>query len=98
MDTIDRNYLVNYRINVIPATYGEVYGAGCGKAATQVRRACGVNEPCCYIVDVNVLGNPANGCGKTFSVEYLCIPDATPGRIEVSTDAGLGSVGHIICQ
>jgi hypothetical protein len=29
---------------------------GCGKAATQVRRACGVNDSCCYIVDVNVLG------------------------------------------
>ena len=43
-----------------------------GNATEVVERACNLLQQCNFRVDASRLGDPANSCGKDFSVEYRC--------------------------
>jgi hypothetical protein len=43
-----------------------------GNVTKQVKLACDGRAQCNYVVDVSMIGDPATGCGKDFSVEYFC--------------------------
>jgi len=54
------------------------YGANCGKnvktgnATVAVAKSCDGRLSCNYLVSVEELGDPAQGCGKDFSVRFTC--------------------------
>jgi hypothetical protein len=85
-------------IDVIAATYG----SSCsnyrpkppfsntfrvGNATQVIRRLCFHEAKCDVLLDVATLGDPANGCGKDFSVEYRCRGGGPPVTIEVPAEA-----------
>ena len=43
-----------------------------GNVTDPVRQACNGRVQCSYLVEASKIGDPANGCGKDFSVEYIC--------------------------
>ena len=76
---------------MVSATYGANCGASSGNATAAVRAACDGRKFCDYRVDVNALGDPAPGCGKSFTVEYQCAGSPSPLKKEVAAEAGFGS-------
>ena len=85
-------------IDVIAATYG----SNCrnfrpkppfsntfrnGNATQVIRGLCFHQTKCDVLLDVATLGDPANGCGKDFSVEYRCGGRGPPVTIEVPAEA-----------
>lgn len=85
-------------IFVVSATYGENCGAPQGNATSDVRMACNALKCCSYTVDVSLLGDPSPGCGKGFSVEYICKPGHHLNRVELPGEAGFGSKATLNCQ
>ena len=53
-------------IRILSATYGGNCGARIGNATDAIGKACGSKATCDYAVDANKLGDPAQGCGKSF--------------------------------
>ena len=85
-------------IDVIAATYG----SSCrdftpnppfsntfriGNATKVIRRMCFDTTKCDVRLDVVKLGDPANGCGKDFWVEYRCRGGGSPMTIKVPAEA-----------
>jgi hypothetical protein len=65
-------------IKVVSASYGQNCGAPAGNVTSQVAQACSRSvSKCDYRVDVNTLGDPRQGCAKSFEVEYQCSGGAT---------------------
>jgi hypothetical protein len=58
-----------------------------GNATQFVRKQCFDKAKCEVLVDVGTLGDPANGCGKSFSVEYRCRGGGAPVTVEVPAEA-----------
>src|SRR3954468_25018750 len=70
-------------VNVIEATFGRttvpIYN-GCpaiapGNVTAPVHDACQGLKNCEYVVSLSVLGDPAEGCWKSFDVTYQCARD-----------------------
>jgi hypothetical protein len=60
-------------ITVQTATYGGSCNVKPGNATADVQKSCGGKASCSYTVDLTKIGgDPAPGCGKSFSVEYSC--------------------------
>ena len=78
------------------------YGGNCknviiGNATKHVSKECKGKRECEYIVDVNKLGDPAQGCGKEFEVEWKCGRDAKVQKLTLPAEAGLGSSAKLSC-
>jgi peptidoglycan/LPS O-acetylase OafA/YrhL len=43
-----------------------------GNVTKILKRACDMSDQCEFLVDAQRIGDPAQGCGKDFSVEYRC--------------------------
>jgi hypothetical protein len=84
-------------IRVLSATYGGNCGARIGNATDAIGGACGAKASCDYKVDVNKLGDPAPGCGKSFFVKYQCGGESTARTAALPGEAGLGSLIHLSC-
>jgi peptidoglycan/LPS O-acetylase OafA/YrhL len=78
-------------LKLVSATYGANCGAAPGNATKSIRKFCSGKQSCEYIVDVNVLGDPAGGCAKSFFTEYTCEPEGRRKTKEIPGEAGLGS-------
>ena len=63
-------YGLNCRNFSVPANLSN--SAAPGNASAPVKRACNGLTRCEYTVDVLIIGDPANSCGKEFLVEYRC--------------------------
>ena len=85
-------------IVVTSATYGDNCGARPGNATGKTGAACNGQTDCTYVVDVALLGDPAGGCAKDFSVDYICAPGRTPRRIVLPAEAGLKSPARLQCH
>ena len=85
-------------IVVTSATYGESCGVRPGNATGKTGAACNGQTDCTYVVDVALLGDPAGGCAKDFSVDYICAPGKTPRRIALPAEAGLKSQARLQCH
>ena len=71
-------------INIVEATYGwnckdfrvpapYQNNVKVGNATVAVAAACNGKEgSCAFTVDVQKIGDPANGCGKDFTVKFQC--------------------------
>ena len=84
-------------LTLVSATYGANCGAKPGNATKSIRKYCNGKESCDYLVDVNLLGDPAGGCAKSFFVEYTCEPDGRRRTQELPAEAGLGSRMLLTC-
>jgi hypothetical protein len=68
-----------------------------GNATDVIRRLCFHEKKCTVVLDVVTLGDPANGCGKDFSVEYRCRGSGPPVTAEVPAEAD-GKVITLDCS
>jgi hypothetical protein len=84
-------------IKVLSATYGANCKAPTGNATDALSNSCNGKNNCAYTIDVNVLGDPANGCQKNFAVEYQCSPAGIRTSKSLSAEAGLGSQVDLVC-
>jgi hypothetical protein len=84
-------------IHVHTATYGGNCHAATGNVTTSIQAACDGKESCTYYVSAVKLGDPARGCQKNYSVEYVCspYPDARIARLAAEAD---GKSLHISCD
>lgn len=88
---------VSNGIQVESATYGANCGAPSGNATAHVRGTCEGQASCEYIIDVKKLGDPASGCGKSFSVNYRCPGNVGLLKKEIPAEAGMLSSLRISC-
>jgi hypothetical protein len=58
-----------------------------GNATGTVANSCDGKAECNFPVDVTVLGDPASGCAKDFSLKYLCRPDKVAHTLNVPAEA-----------
>jgi hypothetical protein len=58
-----------------------------GNETAVMKRYCDGRELCNYLVDVNVIGDPANGCGKEFAVDYICTGSSTRWTATILAEA-----------
>lgn len=86
-------------IKLVSATYGKSCGGASGNATEFLAKACNGLGKCDYKVDVNVLGDPANGCSKDFTAKWLCggTENAAPKELRIKAEAGLGSIAALAC-
>jgi hypothetical protein len=61
-----------FTVEVKQATYGANCKALVGNMTDLVAKTCNRLSACSFAVDVNVIGDPAPGCGKDFTVQYRC--------------------------
>jgi hypothetical protein len=84
-------------IYVTSASYGRNCGASPGNVTRVVGGACNGKQTCDYRLDVNVLGDPAQGCSKDFKAEFKCAPGNDRFTQQVAPEAGLGSQLLLSC-
>lgn len=85
-------------IHVLTATYGEscrkfephaprVNLVAEGNVTSAMALTCDGKPRCDFAVTTRVLGDPADGCAKNFSVRYSCWPDDTAKTVELDGEA-----------
>lgn len=84
-------------VRVLRATYGANCGAPQGNKTAELRQACDGQVECNYVIDVQVLGDPAPGCAKTFDVDWICRHEHRKRSESVKAEAGLGSPLRLSC-
>lgn len=83
-------------IAVTSATYGANCGVPAGNVTGALQAACNGRASCEYVVDYTVLGDPAPGCAKAFSVTWTCGAGA-PRQAGAPGEAGFGSRVQLSC-
>lgn len=89
--------LVANGITITAATYGANCGADRGNVTNDIGKSCNGHKQCSYTINVNQIGDPAPGCGKSYKVEYRCTMGPAMYSREVPGEAGLGSVVELSC-
>jgi peptidoglycan/LPS O-acetylase OafA/YrhL len=84
-------------IRILSATYGKNCGARIGNVTEAVEKACGAEKSCDYTVDVNKLGDPVQGCDKSFFVKYQCGGGTSTRFAGLPSQPGYGRVIHLAC-
>jgi peptidoglycan/LPS O-acetylase OafA/YrhL len=74
---------ISSNMEILSATYGGNCGAPSGNVTAFVRKACNGQTACDYAVDHRILGDAAPGCGKSFVVEFVCLPSSERFRGEI---------------
>lgn len=80
------------------ATYGANCGAPVGNMTSRLAEACNGSARCDYVIDYQVIGDPAPGCAKDYRVSYRCAPGAQRETRTIDGEAGFKSVLRIACQ
>lgn len=84
-------------IHVTAATYGAICRQPAGNVTKPLAAACDGKSTCDYVVQYQVIGDPAPGCAKDFSVQWTC--SAGPGgSATVPPEAGLGGKVSLQCS
>ena len=79
-------------IKVLEATYGgNCAGVAKGNVTQFIASACDGSDLCNYRVYYkNIGGDPAPGCRKAFSVNYVCGKNTKPETCALGAEAGMG--------
>ena len=85
-------------IIVSEATYGGNCKAPRNNALEALAKACNGRGDCEYVVDHNLLGDPAFGCPKDFAARWRCSDHGEQRSIVVPAEAGSGSKLKLSCQ
>ena len=83
-------------ITVVTATYGASCRQPTGNVTKTVKSACDGRSECNYSVDWHVLGDPAYGCKKDFSVQWICSNGGSYSAF-APAEAGYGSKVRLHC-
>ena len=67
-----------------------------GNATSAVQESCDGMAECRFLVSVAQLGDPANGCGKAFSVRYTCDEGSTVFSVSIPGEAD-GKTAVLAC-
>lgn len=71
INVVEATYGWNCKAFKVPAPYQN--NVKVGNATAAVATACNGKEgSCAFTVDVQKIGDPANGCGKDFTVQFQC--------------------------
>lgn len=70
IDVVSASYGLSCKEFKVPAPY--INSVAAGNATAAVARACNSRQLCKFRIAVSRLGDPANGCGKDFTLQYKC--------------------------
>jgi esterase/lipase superfamily enzyme len=84
-------------IQVASATYGANCGAETDNVKIPLADACDGRVNCEYIIDYQVLGDPAPGCAKNFTVGWTCRTGGSLRNATVPAEAGFQSRVALSC-
>jgi hypothetical protein len=68
-----------------------------GNATYAAGEACDGKMDCRFTVSSSILGDPANGCGKDFSLEYRCRPGKSIKTLKLPAEAN-NEVAALDCR
>jgi hypothetical protein len=77
-------------IRIESATYGGNCGVAKGNVTTHIARQCNGKPRCRYTVDHKIIGDPAPGCAKTYTVRYRCGNNPQVFEKSLAAEAGWG--------
>jgi hypothetical protein len=84
-------------IHVIAGTYGQNCGVPQGNKTGHLARACNGRASCSYVIDYQIIGDPAYLCAKTYIAEWQCGNSSQIYKAEVSSEAGYGKTVTLAC-
>jgi esterase/lipase superfamily enzyme len=84
-------------VKVVSATYGQNCGVARGNVTPRLASVCDGKNVCRYIIDYQVLGDPAPGCAKTFVAEWTCSNGGAPRSVTIPGEAGFKSPVVLSC-
>ncbi|WP_146138406.1 hypothetical protein [Chamaesiphon polymorphus] len=84
-------------IQVVEATYGGNCRVTRGNVTNQIASACNGNNSCNYTVDYTVIGDPASGCAKDYSVQWKCGGNRKTYSAFATPEAGYQKIVQLVC-
>lgn len=85
-------------IQVLTATYGANCGVARGNVTRHISDGCNGKDLCKYVVDFNIIGDPARGCVKDYDVIYGCGGSKTQKAAHIGgEEAGFKKVVVLSC-
>lgn len=84
-------------IKILSGTYGGNCKQPAGNKTPHIAQACTGKASCDYVVDYQVIGDPAYGCAKDYVAEYTCGSDPTVRRASASPEAGFKTTVSLSC-
>jgi peptidoglycan/LPS O-acetylase OafA/YrhL len=99
---VSATYGLNCRDFSVPAEFPK--STTPGNVTRALKQDCDGRAQCNYVVDVSRIGDPANGCGKDFSVEYFCITarkakvESRQTRTEFISAEANGKIATLTCD
>jgi hypothetical protein len=88
------SYGLNCRDFPVPANFSK--STTPGNATVPLKQACDGRDQCDYVIDHFKIGDPAHGCPKDFSVEYLC-PGSPVTKVETLAAEAEGKTAELTC-
>lgn len=85
-------------IHVLGATYGANCGAAKDNVSSHLAGACEGHRHCTYIILISRIGDPAIGCAKDYSAEYVCNGSSERKTVSAAAEAGNGTRVVLDCQ
>lgn len=77
-------------IRIVSATYGGNCGVAKGNVTAHIAKQCNGKSKCRYVVDHKIIGDPAYGCAKTYTVRYRCGNNPQVFEKSLPAEAGWG--------
>jgi hypothetical protein len=84
-------------VQVLEATYGENCRVARGNVTKHIASVCNGKNSCSYTIDYTVIGDPAVGCAKDYSVEWKCVGKPRTYSAFASPEAGYQKTVQLIC-
>jgi peptidoglycan/LPS O-acetylase OafA/YrhL len=102
VSVVSATYGLNCRDFTVPAGFQKWTIPG--NVTRVLKQDCDGRAQCSFVVDAGRIGDPANGCGKDFSVEYFCVTSQMP-KVEsrqtkaefISAEAN-GKIASLTCD
>ena len=77
-------------IKIESASYGANCGVAKGNVTAHIAKQCDGKTKCRYVVNHKIIGDPAYGCAKTYTVRYRCGNNPRVFDRALSAEAGWG--------
>lgn len=76
------------QIDIYRATYGPNCGAPVGNETAHLSEACQGKQKCTYILEPEVVGDPAHGCVKKYEATFTCGHGGAAKNLSIDTGTG----------
>ncbi|MBI5017158.1 MAG: hypothetical protein HZB55_16945 [Deltaproteobacteria bacterium] len=85
------------RITVLAGTYGGNCGVPRGNVTAHLAGKCNGRARCEYLIDYQVIGDPAFGCAKNYVAEWTCPGDRDARKVSAAPEAGYRKAVSLSC-